>query len=295
MRIVSIGEVLWDVIEGREYLGGAPLNFAAHAARLGHSVCLVSAVGKDERGRRVLERMAALGLSTRYICELESLPTGVVTVSLDAAGVPRFTIHHPAAYDAPAFDDACIAELLSLSPAWIYLGTLFQMTPQGRALTYKLIDTHSGTRVFYDVNLRQDSYQPTLVRGLMGRAQVVKLNEEEAAAFDEMSGRRSNSLEQFCRTWAGEFGWQSACVTRGQKGCVLLVGDEFVEASGYPVRAQDTVGSGDAFAAALLHGLSLDWPPPAIADFANRLAALVASRAGAIPPWTLDEVCALTK
>lgn len=53
MRIVSIGEVLWDVIGDKEYLGGAALNFAAHAARLGHAVFFVSAVGKDERGRRV--------------------------------------------------------------------------------------------------------------------------------------------------------------------------------------------------------------------------------------------------
>ena len=45
MRIVSIGEVLWDVIGDKEYLGGAALNFAAHAARLGHTVFFVSAIG----------------------------------------------------------------------------------------------------------------------------------------------------------------------------------------------------------------------------------------------------------
>jgi fructokinase len=292
---VSIGEVLWDVIEGTEHLGGAPFNFAAHAARLGHRVFFVSAVGKDERGRRVLERMAAMGLSTRYVGELAHVPTGVVTVELDAAGVPRFTIHHPAAYDAPEFNDGRVAELLSPSPTWIYFGTLFQMSPKGRALTYELLDSYTGARTFYDVNLRKDSYEPALVRELMARARVVKLNEDEAAAIDEMSGRSSPSLEEFCRRQAGEFGWESACVTRGEKGCALLVGDEYVEASGYPVRAQDTVGSGDAFAAAFVHGLSLNWPPAEIADFANRLAALVASRPGAIPPWTLEEARALTK
>jgi fructokinase len=278
-----------------EYLGGAPLNFAAHAARLGHSVIFVSAVGKDARGQRVLERMSSWGLSTRYVHEVENLPTGVVTVELDAAGVPRFTIHHPAAYDAPEFTDGEMAELLSPSPDWIYFGTLFQMSPQARALTFKLIDSHTGARIFYDVNLRKDSYQPELVRELMARAQVVKLNEAEAVAIELMSNRPSRSLEDFCRGYAKEFGWESVCVTRGEKGCVLLIGEEYIEASGYAVRAQDTVGSGDAFAAAFVHGLSLKWPPAEIADFANRLAALVASRPGAIPPWTLEEVRALTK
>jgi fructokinase len=295
VRIVSIGEVLWDVIGGTEYLGGAPFNFAAHAARLGHSVFFVSAVGTDDRGQRVLSRMASMGLSTRYVRELKTHPTGVVTVELEAGGVPRFTIHHPAAYDVPELTDGELAELSSPPPDWIYFGTLFQMSPQARALTYKLIDPHRGSRLFYDVNLRKDSCEPALVRELMARAQVVKLNEDESVAIELISGQASRSLENFCRSYAKEFGWESVCVTRGEKGCALLVGEEYVEAGGYAVQAQDTVGSGDAFAAAFVHGLNLGWRPAEIADFANRLAALVASRPGAIPPWTIEEVRALSK
>src|SRR5579862_1386722 len=80
LRIVSVGEVLWDVIGDKEYLGGAALNFSAHAARLGHQVHFVSAVGKDERGRRVLERMDQLGLSARFVHAIDEYPTGIVTV-----------------------------------------------------------------------------------------------------------------------------------------------------------------------------------------------------------------------
>lgn len=295
MRIVSIGEILWDVIGDKEYLGGAALNFAAHAARLGHTVFFVSAVGKDERGRRVPQRMAELGLSTRYVREIETHPTGIVTVELDAAGVPRFTLHHPAAYDAPHLTEGYVAELLSPIPDWIYFGTLFQMSPQARQLTYRLIDSHCGARLLYDVNLRKDHYTAPLLRELMARGQVVKLNEDEAMRIDQMFGRGSRSLEDFCRAYTNEFGWQSACVTRGEKGCVMLVNGEYVEAGGYTVQARDTVGAGDAFTAAFVHGLSLQWPPSEIADFANRVAALVASRPGGTPPWTLEEARALSK
>jgi fructokinase len=295
MRIVSVGEVLWDVIGDKEYLGGAALNFAAHASRLGHTVFFVSAVGKDERGRRVFERMEELGLSTRYVRELDSYPTGIVTVELDSLGVPKFTLHHPAAYDAPELSEADFAELLTPTPDWIYFGTLFQMSPQARQLTYRLIDSHGGARLLYDINLRKDSYTAPLVRELMGRGQVVKLNEEEAGTIDRMFGRGSHSLENFCRSYAHEYGWQSACVTRGEKGCAMLVNGEFVEAKGYPVRTEDTVGAGDAFAAAFIHGLSRQWPPQDIADFANRVAALVASRPGGTPHWTLAEAEELRK
>jgi fructokinase len=290
LRIVSVGEVLWDVIGDKEYLGGAALNFSAHAARLGHEVLFVSAVGKDERGKRVLERMEQLGLSTRFVPAIDGYPTGIVTVELNAWGVPKFTLHHPAAYDVPQLTDDDLEKLLSPRPDWIYYGTLFQMSPQAKQLTYRLLDSRCGARLLFDVNLRKDSYTAPLVRELMGRAQVVKLNEDEALEIDIMLGRPARSVQDFCRSYCGEFGWQSVCVTRGENGCAMLLNDQYVESRGYQVDAKDTVGAGDAFAAAFIHGLSLEWPALKIADFANRVAALVASRPGGTPHWTLDEV-----
>ena len=101
MNVLSIGEVLWDVFGDTEYLGGAALNFAAHARILGHSVSFLSAVGDDPRGQRIVEKMEAMGLPTRFLHQVKEHPTGIVTVNLDASGQPHFTIHRPAAYDFP--------------------------------------------------------------------------------------------------------------------------------------------------------------------------------------------------
>jgi len=151
---------------------------------------------------------------------------------------------------------------------------------------------HAGreSRRFYDINLRKGSWQPSLVLELMELATMVKLNVDEAREVSRMLGGSSGSLEKFCRTYAARFHWQGICVTNGAQGCALLWEDEFVEAEGYAVRAKDTVGSGDAFAAALLHGLACGWPLMRAADFANRVGAIVASREGAIPGWTIAEV-----
>jgi fructokinase len=129
----------------------------------------------------------------------------------------------------------------------------------------------------------------------MARAQVVKLNEDEATEIDKMLGRAPRSLKDFCRAYTKEFGWQSVCITRGEQGCVMLVNGEYVEADGYAVQSQDTVGAGDAFAAAFIHGLTLQWPTQEIADFANRVAALVASRPGGTPTWNVEEAKALSR
>ena len=99
MRIVAVGEILWDVIGEREYLGGAPLNFAAHAQKLGHKAFLVSAVGDDDRGRRTLDCLRQWGLPTEFVQVLRGQDTGTAQVELDSEGKPTFRIVRPAAYD----------------------------------------------------------------------------------------------------------------------------------------------------------------------------------------------------
>lgn len=289
MNIISIGEILWDVFAGSEHLGGAPFNFAAHARRLGHDLVFLSAVGADTRGDRALARVAELGLSTRFIRRVPQQPTGFVSVELDDENQPRFAIHRPAAYDYVQLDEKEYEELSGWRPDWIYFGTLHQMGRQARGSTEQLLRHCPQAKRFYDVNLRAESYTAALVCHLLGSADVVKLNEAEALEVAQMFGTPVESLEGFCRDYAARFGWEAVCVTRGADGCVLLVGGEYVEAEGYTVQVSDTVGAGDAFAAAFLHGLAAGWTPQEIADSANRLGALVASRHGAVPPWTLEE------
>jgi hypothetical protein len=99
VRIVSIGEILWDVIGPTEYLGGAPLNFAAHAHKLGHEVALVSGVGDDERGHRALHDLQQCGVSAEFVQLRRGQRTGTAEVELGPDGKPMFRIVRPAAYD----------------------------------------------------------------------------------------------------------------------------------------------------------------------------------------------------
>jgi fructokinase len=237
--------------------------------------------------------MAQLGLSTRYVGTDTQHSTGSVTVTVDAGGQPSFVLHRPAAYDFPRLTESQLEELLLQPTDWIYFGTLHQMSPVAKTLTIRLLDRVPRARRFYDVNLRLDSYTPSLVRELMARATVVKLNDAEVAQISQMFGRPFDSLEECCRSYTKTFGWEAVCVTRGPMGCVLLISDQYWEANGYRIEVADTVGAGDAFAAAFVHGLGKGWPAPQIADFANRVGALVASRPGAIPSWTAEEASAL--
>ncbi|HEV2498044.1 MAG TPA: carbohydrate kinase [Terriglobia bacterium] len=292
MKIISVGEILWDVFDHGEYLGGAPFNFAVHAQRLGHDVSFVSAVGNDERGNRALARIAELGLSPRFVQCIDGQPTGIASVSLDALGQPQFVIHRPAAYDFVSLDEC--AGISSPEADWIYFGTLHQQSANARGVLDALIEANPRAHRFYDVNLRPSSYDAPLVRDLLKRASVAKLNHEEAVSVAALLGQKTGSIEGFCRDNAKTFGWEAVVVTRGAEGCVLLISKDYAEVPGYSIQVADTVGAGDGFAAAFLHGLSQGWPAVEIGDFANRVAALIASRAGGAPAWSVDEALALS-
>jgi len=291
MRIVSVGEILWDVIGDREYLGGAPLNFAAHVRQLGHEVFLLSAVGEDDRGRRALECLQERGISTDFVQVLRGKNTGIAEVDLDADGKPMFRIVRPAAYDFVNLTAAQLRRIAELLPQWIYFGTLYHMSGQAMASTLKLLEAAPFARRFYDVNLRDGNWSLTVVEQLSAEANVVKLSDNEAEFLDASvnAGGQGSSVEHFCRRWSEQYGCETICVTFGERGCAVFQHDEYCEVAGFKVQVADTVGAGDAFAAAFLHGIEQGWDARLTGRFANAVGALVASRAGATPEWHMDE------
>lgn len=286
--VLVVGEVLWDVFTNSVTLGGAPLNFAAHLQRLGHHPLLISAVGDDELGERASRSIAGLGLDVALLRRSAKWKTGTAAVSLDETGQPSFRIERPAAYDDVALSDSDLRLVGEMRPSWLYHGTLFPSRPEPMAALRSVMQALPTTKRFYDVNLRPEFDSPELFSNLIAEANVVKLNESEMEQIGAMLGLPRDA-EGFCRRGAERFGWSAVCVTLGADGCAMLRGAEYVRAPGCAVQVADTVGAGDAFAAAFLHGLMTNLSLPEIANFSNRVGALIASRAGAIPDWGPEE------
>jgi len=80
-----------------------------------------------------------------------------------------------------------------------------------------------------------------------------------------------------------EFGLNLVCATRGASGSILVTPDEVSQNAGLKIEVADTIGAGDAFTAALAHGLLRGWKLDKINEFANKVGAFVASQTGAMP------------
>ena len=287
-----MGEILWDVFHDSTRLGGAPLNFAVNVSRMGHEAILISALGDDPPGRSAREMIEAFGLDPRFIGTAPQLPTGSALVETEPDGQTAFQIRRPAAYDAVHLSPEDLQWLAAWTPSWLYYGTLFSSTDDSWKLLHELVGLLPGAIRFYDINLRPENYTEDQVRALLGLANVVKFNETEMELVAEFAGLPRDNIEAFCRAGSTKYGWQAACVTLGARGCGIWSGGTYAEADGCRVEVVDTVGAGDGFAAAFLHGISLGWPSAQIAEFANRIGAGITRFPGAIPDWNWSQMLA---
>ena len=67
MNITSIGEILFDIYPNHKRLGGAPLNFIYHIKKLTDNGNIISRVGKDVLGNKVINDLKHSGLSFDFI------------------------------------------------------------------------------------------------------------------------------------------------------------------------------------------------------------------------------------
>lgn len=288
-RVLGIGELLWDLFPDGPRLGGAPFDVVADLRRLGHPVAFVTAVGDDDLGRKALAAVNLLGVDSTFISVAGDLPTGTVAVSPDPVDGHRFTIGSPAAYESIGDDDALAAKIREWRPDALVYGTLAQLHPGVRALTRRVATEIRPAHCLYDVNLRDDGWTPVAVLDLLTDATIVKLNEAESETVADVVGSAARP-EALATALAARFDIEVVCITRGEAGATIVVDGRRYDVDGIPVEVVDTVGAGDAFAAALLHGVLTDTPPEETLRFANRLGALLASRPGALPPWNADEL-----
>lgn len=291
MKLVSIGEILWDVFPEGEFIGGAPFNLAAHAARLGNESYLLSAVGEDDYGLRALAEMDRLGVRKELMSVSRRYPTGMVSVSRASNEEASYQILRPAAYDDVVASTALLGKAAQIGGQWLCFGTLFANPASGLEAVRQVVESCPGRR-FYDVNLRDGHYRWEVVEALLQLANVVKLNEHELGWVARKSDYQGLGFGELTGSLSKEYAIDTICVTRGGRGCSYYHRGEVADVPGESVEVVSTVGAGDSFSAMLLHGISSGWPMTECARQANRLGALVASQQGAVPDYDVSRLLA---
>ncbi|MBP0456463.1 hypothetical protein JFN87_02950, partial [Streptomyces bomunensis] len=294
--VLVLGEALIDLVpaEGgpgtaRRYAaepGGAPVNVAVGLARLGTPSFFAGALGGDAFAGDLERVLTGAGVDTS-LTGRSPLPTtlAVTDPRPDTTGY-HFHLAATATFEIP--DHAEAAGAFSA----VYAGGLAAVVaPAAESVAATARAAARSSVLMVDPNVRVDrSIAPRdgarSLRDLCALAHVVKVSDEDLAALWP-----GESAEDSCARLAA--GGRLVLLTRGAHGSTAFTADgERVAVPATPVTVVNTIGAGDAFAAAVLHRLAALAPPPGgpvrvtreqaadILAFAGRAAAAVVSGPG---------------
>lgn len=296
-KVVCFGEMLWDCFPDHEIPGGAPMNVALHLKQLGLDVNMISRLGKDTYGDKLLDFVKGYGLNTSEIQLDETHPTGTVTVDNKDPENIKYTINSPAAWDYVALTDSN-SLTINQADAFIF-GSLGVRNQASWDTLYHLI--HSPVLKIFDINLRAPYFDFEQIEIILGYTDILKINEDElllVADYFHMALPEDRSdmimiAEAVSSYLSLHFPIQMVCVTLGSKGAMIYKNGKIFKHPGYKVQVEDTVGAGDAFLSGFVKSYLDGKNNQEILDFACALGAFVATKKGGTPKYAVEEVVRL--
>ncbi|KFJ08022.1 carbohydrate kinase family protein [Bifidobacterium tsurumiense] len=280
--VLSLGELLWDMLPGGKRAGGAPVNFIYHSMMNGTEGYAISAVGQDELGDELADVTEKAGIKS--IIQRNAWPTGTVDVALKN-GIPEYTIVKNVAWDHILFTRELI-ELVERADA-VCFGTLGLRSPESHDTIVELLKhTMPGAMKFFDINIRGDHYSKELIEELLQQATVFKLNDAELLLLRDLFNIRGTSDEVACRWFMDKFSLDYVILTGGSTFSTIISRSGEASTLSTPhVEVADTVGAGDSFSgtftAKILNGATLSEAHRA----AVNTAAFVCTKDGAWPTY----------
>lgn len=292
--VLALGSVMIEITptqagvslrEARELValpGGASLNFAAALARLGVRVSLATAVGEDEWGEWLCERMSELGVDASRVKRVAGQLTTVSFCWVDQLGGKRFYFYRAPGHSDPIAElsvaDIC-GEGFGGARVFDFGEAAIRNPPlRGVALQAARAARGAGLQVCYAVNYRASSWA-------VGRDEVVAVQREACALADIVVMNREevrlisgdDDPERAIRRLA-DLGPQVVAVTGGEEGTLVAAEGTLVFVPPRPVTVLYDVGAGDVFHAGLLAGLIAGKSALEAARFGSDAAALWISR-----------------
>ncbi|OIN56292.1 carbohydrate kinase family protein [Arsenicibacter rosenii] len=288
--IICFGEVLWDVLPTGKQAGGAPMNVAVHLRNFGMDAHLISRVGSDEPGLELLAFLRDKSLPTAYVQVTHTHPTGVALANVTDRNEVVYTLVQPVAWDFIQYDNTLTDFYTS---SILVYGSLVARSETSRQTLQTLL-SQAALKVF-DVNLRAPFYTPAEIDFLLKHADIVKLNHHELAEVCSWYTSEPMTELQCMEFIKTTFNIKTICVTRGERGAILLTPDGFTEHPGFRVSVEDTIGSGDSFLAAFLSMYLAGEAPEQILHHACAVGAYVATQRGATPLVTPEALTTVYK
>ncbi len=308
----DIGSKFPDITAFGAYIGGSPLNIAVGAQRLGLRTALLTAVGADQVGTFILERLRREGVNTEFVPVKPGARSSAVVLGIEPPDRFPIQFYRDNAADVQLDLNDVARVPIAAARALEISGTAFAKDPARTAALRALeVAWHAGVTTYLDLDFRADQWFDqrafgVTLRSLLDRVHVAIGTEEEINALflenssdvtivhsqitaPEIRGDTDANIRALLEALPAD---GVLVVKRGARGSSVYTKDgaELVT-PGFPVDVLSVLGAGDAFAAGLIYARTrgMDWWHSA--RFGNACGAIVVTRIGCADfTPTLDEV-----
>ena len=269
-KLLAIGEALIDFIpeeSGKELryvsgfqpkVGGAPANVCGAYVKLGGEGALITQLGADPFGDKIVEEFTECGIDCTYVKRTDKANTSLAFVALKEDGNREFSFYRkPGAdmmMDAKDIEASWFADAFALHFCSVSLGDFPMKEAHRKAIDCAL---RAGVGVSFDPNLRLALWDnPEALKNVIWEfapmVHVLKISDEEL----EFITGETDIKAALPRLLQGNT--KLVIYTRGSEGaeCYTEKGHGFAACE--KVHAVDTTGAGDGFIGAFLYCMSRD-------------------------------------
>ena len=278
MKILSFGEIIWDVYENESFIGGAPLNLAAHCSKQGADSFMLSSVGNDDLGKDALEIVKSFNVKTDFVSINKEKETGKCIVTLNENGVPSYNVLTDVSYDyIKALDNINETEF-----DFFCFGTLALRSKENLETVKSILENSNVRKVYCDINIRPPFFSDETILFALSNANIIKISDEEMHFVTDACGLKE--LDDIAEKYNNlEF----ILFTQGESGATVYdcKNKKTYFENAPKVEVASTVGAGDSFGATFICEYFKTNDTEKSLKKATEISAFVVSKKEAIPEY----------
>ena len=251
MNILSFGEIIWDVYETESFIGGAPLNLAAHCSKQGANSFMLSSVGNDDLGFSALKIVKGFNIKTDFVSVNEEKETGKCIVNLNENGVPSYNVLTDVAYDYIKMPD----NIKDYQFDVFCFGTLALRSNVNLETVKSLIENLNVKKVYCDINIRPPFFSDEVILFALENSNILKVSDEELHYILNACNIEESNNEIVLKSLSEKYkNLDFILLTQGENGaCVYDCKNRKIYSEKAPkVKVASTVGAGDSFGATFI-------------------------------------------
>ena len=276
MKILSFGEIIWDVYENESFIGGAPLNLAAHCSKQGAKSFMLSSVGNDDLGKNALEIVKNFNVNTDFVSVNQEKETGKCIVTLNENGVPSYNVLTDVSYDYIKSPD----NINELQFDFFCFGTLALRSKENLETVKSILKNGNIKKVYCDINIRPPFFSDNVILFALQNSNILKISDEELHFVTDVCGLKN--LEDIAEKYSNlEF----ILLTQGENGATVYdcKNKKTFSENAPKVEVKSTVGAGDSYSAAFLCEYLNSGDIEKAGKAGTQLSGFVVSRLEAVP------------